>query len=131
LILTMETSEAKAMVRRAAVMVVMGLLRGLDSLPEANREPEVGFGMAQQNEIMRVLKWVNEQDVDHLVQDHAASVLEGLETWRMKKLYQVRDHGFALGSNLNLENNLKGLNVQPDESKDKMERGKLMVEELE
>lgn len=131
LIITVETSETKAILRRAAVMVVMGLLRGLDGRLEANQEAEIGLGITQQSEVERVLKWVREEDVDSLVRDHAASVLEGLETWRMKKLYQVRDQGLALGGGLNLKGPLRGLTVQPGLGADRDERRKLIVEELE
>jgi hypothetical protein len=130
-ILAMETSEAKAILRRAAVMVVMGLLRGLDTLLEAGSEPSVGFNTTQQSEVTRALKWVGGEDVDALVRDHATSVLEGLETWRMKKLYQVRDWGLALGPDLNLEGNLRGLHVQPDVSKGIGGTRKIIVEEVE
>ncbi|KAH6502374.1 hypothetical protein HBI55_030390 [Parastagonospora nodorum] len=131
LIITMETSETKAILRRAAIMVVMGLLRGLDGKLEADQEAEIGFDMTQQSEVERVLEWVREEDADSLVRDHAASVLEGLETWRMKKLYQVRDQGLGLGGNLNLEGPLRGLTVQPGLGTERDERRKLIVEELE
>jgi hypothetical protein len=65
------------------------------------------------------------------VRDHAASVLEGLDTWRMKNLYPVRDHGLVLGPDLGLEGSLRGLAVQPDVNKGSNERRKLIVEELE
>jgi hypothetical protein len=130
-ILTMETTEAKSLLRRAAAMIVMGLLRGLDSLSEAGGEPSVGLGMTQQNEVERVLKWVAAEDADALVRDHAASVLEGLDTWRMNKLYQVRYQGLALGTGLGLEGGLRGLAVQPEVKQRSNERRKLIVEELE
>jgi len=130
-IITMETLETKAILRRAAIMVIMGLLRGLDGRLEAEQEAEIGLGITQQSEVDRVLKWVSEEDVDSLVRDHAASVLEGLETWRMKKLYQVRDQGLALGGDVNLEGPLRGLTVQPGLGTDRNEPRKLMVEELE
>lgn len=131
LILTMETSEAKSLLRRAAAMAIMGLLRGLDGLSEAGEENAVGLGMAQQNEMERVLKWVVAEDADALVRDHAASVLEGLGTWRLKKLYRVKDLRLGVGHDLGLEGGLRGLAVQPDANKDGNERRKLMVEELE
>jgi hypothetical protein len=112
-------------------MIVMGLLRGLDGLSKAGEETSVGLGMTQQNEVERVLKWAGAEDADALVRDHAASVLEGLDTWRMRKLYQVRDQGLALGPDLGLEGSLRGLAVQPEVNKDSNGKRKLIVEELE
>jgi hypothetical protein len=131
LIVSMERTEAKAMLRRAAIMVVMGLLRGLDGLLEDEKESAVGLSIIQQNEVSRVLRWVGTEDTDALVRDHAASVLEGLETWRMKKLYQFRGQGLAMGAGLGLEGNLRGLQMQPSTKQTDKETKKLVVEELD
>jgi hypothetical protein len=134
LVLTLETTEPKGMLRRAAVMVIMGLLRGLSGALEIGNESVVGLDMAQQREVTRVLEWVRDEDVDVLVRSHAASVLEGLETWHTKKLYQVRERGLGLGlgAGMGLEVGLRGLDVQPDLDKVKGQDGrkKLIVEEL-
>ncbi|KAH7414022.1 hypothetical protein DE146DRAFT_639173 [Phaeosphaeria sp. MPI-PUGE-AT-0046c] len=134
LILTMETTESKAILRRAAVMVFMGLLRGLDDIVGSSVEKVVGLDMVQQSEITRVLKWVATEDNDNLVRDHATSVLEDLETWRMKKLYQVREEGLVKGMRpeLGLEGRLRGLDVQPQSSTKNTDGGrKLIVEEID
>jgi hypothetical protein len=131
LIVSMERTGAKAIVRRAAVMVIMGLLRGLDGLLEAGKESAVGLSIIQQNEVARVLQWVGAEDMDDVVRDHAASVLEGLETWRMKRLYQFKEEGLVLGAELGLEGSLRGLDVQPKTKRDGNERRKLVVEELD
>jgi hypothetical protein len=131
LIVSMERTEAKAMLRRAAIMVVMGLLRGLDGLLEDEKGSAVGLSIIQQNEVSRVLQWVGTEDTDALVRDHAASVLEGLETWRMKELYQFREQGLAMGADLGLEGNLRGLQMQPSTKQTDKETKKLVVEELD
>lgn len=131
LILTMETSEAKGILRRAAVLVIMSLLRGLDTALESGHEVSVGLGMGQQEEIERMIRWVRDGDIDALVRDHAANVLEGMETLRMKKLYQVREQGLRLGPDLGLGENLRGLDVQPDLSEREGQGKRLMVEEVE
>jgi hypothetical protein len=131
LIVTMETSDGKSILRRAAVLIVMGLLRGLDSMLEKGEESVAGFSMAQQDEITRVLEWTKDEDVDALVRDHAANVLEGLETWRFKKLYKLREEGLDLGANLGLEGSLRGLDVQPKLSKGGNGKKKLIMEEVE
>lgn len=131
LILTMETAEAKGILRRAAVLVVMGLLRGIDGMFEDGKESVAGMEARQTEEVERVMRWARDEDVDGLVKDHAASVIEGLETWRMKKLYRIGDEGLRLGPNLGLDGHLRGLSVQPSvEQKDTRRKG-LIVEEIE
>ena len=130
LVLTMETAEAFFILRRAAVLVVMGLLRALDEELDAGHDSSVGLSMKQQDEVERVLRWVKDEDRDKLVGDHAASVVEGLETLRMKKLYRVRDEGIKLGPDLGLEGGLRGLNVRPEVDDAKKKR-KMVVEEIE
>ncbi|KNG45265.1 protein required for cell viability [Stemphylium lycopersici] len=109
LILTVERGDEKALLRRAAVLVVMGLLRGIDAATEAGQERMIALTLTQQMELERVVKWVKDEDADELVRDHAASVMEGLETLRMKELYRVREEGLKLGPDLGLEGNLRGL----------------------
>ncbi|KAF2029358.1 hypothetical protein EK21DRAFT_67646 [Setomelanomma holmii] len=131
LILTMETSEIKGILRRSAVLLVMGLLRGLDSALEASEETTAGLGMSQGEQVERVLGWARNEDVDALVRDHAASVLEGIETLRLKRLYKIKDDGLRVGSDFTLEGNLRGLNVQPDLLEKWKGRKKLVLEEVD
>ncbi|KAF1953330.1 hypothetical protein CC80DRAFT_146468 [Byssothecium circinans] len=113
LVLTMETDEVKGLLRRAAVLVFMGLLKGMDALLEEGKESVAGLGAKQMDEVTRVMQWLCSEDVDGLVRDHAGSVIEGLENWKMKKLYRIRDEGVRLGPNLGLEGELRGLDVKP------------------
>ncbi|KAF1911751.1 hypothetical protein BDU57DRAFT_85554 [Ampelomyces quisqualis] len=131
LILTMEPAETKSILRRSAVMVIMGLLRGLDGFAEAGKACAAGFNMSQQQELTRVLEWVVAEDVDDLTRGHAASALEALETWRMKKLYHARDREMIMGADLGLEGSIRGLEVQPGRGRGNEGQMKLMVEELE
>ncbi|KAJ4354398.1 uncharacterized protein N0V89_006134 [Didymosphaeria variabile] len=131
LIVTMETAEAKGILRRAAVLAVMGLLRGMDGLLQDGKESVAGLGARQTEEVERVLRWARDEDVDGLVRDHATNVVEGLETWRMKKLYRIRDEGLRLGPDLGFEGNLQGLNVQPLSGQRDTGRKGPIVEEIE
>ena len=130
LVLTMETAEAFFIVRRAAVLVVMGLLRALDEALDNGQDSGVGLGMKQQHEVEGVLRWAKDEDRDELVRDHAASVLEGQETLRMKKLYRVRGEGMKLGPDLGLEGGLRGLNMKPEVDEEQGKR-RMIVEEIE
>ena len=130
LVLAMEREESKALLRRSAVLVVMGLLRAIDVGIENGLESAVGLNLKQQEEVERVVKWVRDEDADALVRDHAANVVEGLETMRIKKLYEVRDEGLRLGPDVGLEGNLRGLNVQPQTANGEGQR-KMVIEEIE
>lgn len=131
LIVTMETAETKGILRRAAVLVVMGLLRGMDGLLECGKESEAGLGARQTEEVERVMQWARDEDTDGLVRDHAGSVVEGLETWGLKKLYKIRDEGIRLGPDLGLEGHLQGLNVQPLVEQKGNGRSGMIIEEIE
>ncbi|CAI6263053.1 unnamed protein product [Periconia digitata] len=131
LILSMETGEVKGLLRRAAVLVIMGLLKGMDELLENGRESVAGMGAKQMEEVERVVRWVSSEDSDGLVKDHALSVQEGLETWRLKKLYRINDEGVRLGTNLGLEGEIKGLDIRPLQGNETGQKNRLMVEEIE
>ncbi|KAJ8110442.1 hypothetical protein OPT61_g6716 [Boeremia exigua] len=58
LVLTMETAERFFILRRAAALVVTGLLTALDEALEAGGDASVSLGVRQQDEVERVLGWV-------------------------------------------------------------------------
>ena len=91
----------------------------------------MGLNLKQQEEVERVVKWVRDEDADELVRDHAAGVVEGLETMRLKQLYKIRDEGLKLGPDLGLEGNLRGLNVQPRADNEEGKKKKMIIEEIE
>jgi hypothetical protein len=130
-IVLIERDEAKAILRRAAVLVVLGLLRAMDALLEVGEEASAGMGMNQTQEVERVIKWVKDEDGDDMVKGHAESVTEGLETWKMKKLFKIDDERFKLSANLGLENNLRGLDVNPNIQESNSRRSGLIVEEID
>ncbi|KAH6861142.1 hypothetical protein BKA58DRAFT_392916 [Alternaria rosae] len=130
LVLAMEREDSKALLRRSAVLVIMGLLRAIDARIESGQESVVGLNLKQQEEVERVVKWVRDEDTDELVRDHATNVVEGLETMRMKKLYKIRDEGLRLGPDLGLEGNLRGLDVQPQTGNGEG-KTRMIIEEIE
>ena len=130
-ILVVETGPAKAILRRAAVLVAMGLLKGMDALLEDGKESAAGIAMRQTDELERVMRWTRDVDGDDMVRGHAENVIEGLETWRMKKLFMVRDEQYRLDANSSLEGNLQGLDVNPTKEQDGKGRRRPIVEEIE
>ncbi|KAF3005654.1 hypothetical protein E8E13_003759 [Curvularia kusanoi] len=131
LVLTMETGPALFILRRAAVLVVMGLLRALDAALDAGVEDSSGLGPKQQQEVERVLRWARDEDGDELVRDHAAAVIDGMETLRMRKLFHLHNASASLTPDLGLEvsGGLRGLSVTPTTAS--ANKKKLVVEEIE
>ncbi|KAI9836473.1 MAG: hypothetical protein M1819_001505 [Sarea resinae] len=86
-ILTLEnTGEEKAILRRAAVLLFMSLLKALDRAREEGRK--LGFGLAGESlgDVIRVLEYVRATDGDWIVKGHAGAVVESLEAWKEKSL---------------------------------------------
>jgi hypothetical protein len=129
LILTMETSEAKGILRRAAVYVVLNLLRSLNGELGNGKDAAIHVTMKQQEEVERVMRWLRDEDCDRDVRDYVGSVFWEFETLRRNQLLQIRDEGLQLGPNLELEGKLRGLDVKPH--LDSGGKRKMMVEEVE
>ncbi|KAL9579116.1 MAG: hypothetical protein Q9212_005294 [Teloschistes hypoglaucus] len=100
-ILKLEKSDAQAILRRAAVMVIMSIVKAIDTAEE--REVQLGFGFAGQNlvEVITVLGYIEATDRDEIVVGHVRAVIESLEAWREKSLLAVsrtRKSGLGLGA---------------------------------
>lgn len=130
-ILVVESGDSKALLRRAAVLVIMGLLRGTDVLLEDGKESPASLGLKQTSQAERVVKWLASEDSDGLVRRHAEDVIEALETWRMKKLFRAGKEQFKLSTDLGLESNLRGLDVNPAIAEEGKAKKRLVVEEIE
>ncbi len=85
-ILALEPEHEKAILRRAAILLIMSLVRALDQARGEGRKLGFGFAGSSLDDVMRVLGYVGETDNDGLVRQHAKDVIEGLKTWQMKGL---------------------------------------------
>jgi hypothetical protein len=85
-VLALEQEMEKAILRRAAIMVVLGFIRALESARESG--VSLGFGLQEESrsDISRTLQYVAGTDNDGLVQQHARDVIESLENWHMASL---------------------------------------------
>jgi hypothetical protein len=87
-VLTLEAGVLEAgILRRASVMVVLTFVRALGEVRE--RGSHVGFGAGFttiEEDVVRVLKYVEQTDEDGLVQQHAQDALESLENLRLVQL---------------------------------------------
>ncbi|KZF19463.1 hypothetical protein L228DRAFT_285874 [Xylona heveae TC161] len=96
-VLTLETADEKIILRRAAVLLVMSLLRALDKAQEQGIK--LGFGLAGENlaEVIRVLKYIEATDRDEIVVGHARTVVEEMEVWQGKSLGIFGTQGIGPG----------------------------------
>ncbi|VUC22812.1 unnamed protein product [Clonostachys rosea] len=85
-VLALEPEMEKAILRRAAIMVVLGFIRALETARESG--VSLGFGLQEESrsDISRTLQYVAGTDNDGLVQQHARDVIESLENWHMASL---------------------------------------------
>lgn len=131
-VLTMETSEARSILRRAAVLVVMGLLRSLAGLIESGKEQVIRLSSKQEEDLARVIGWVKDEDADALVRDHAVNVLEGLEALQFKKLHMAGKERFGFGPDFGLQGHLRGIGIELDDVRRHQDKpNKMIIEELE
>lgn len=115
-ILKAEMTQEKAVLRRAAVLLIMSLVRALDKAMDEGRQ--LGFGFAGENlaEVIAVLQYIKATDSDDLVIGHVKAVIESLEAWQSKTLLGVTTSRLSeLSPQLGLDGNrLAGLSVNPD-----------------
>ncbi|KAI4128613.1 MAG: hypothetical protein LQ338_002648 [Usnochroma carphineum] len=85
-ILKLEKSAERAILRRAAVTVIMSLVKAIDAAEE--RGQQLGFGFAGENlaEVITVLRYVEVTDPDEVVVGHVRAVIESLKAWQQKSL---------------------------------------------
>jgi hypothetical protein len=85
-ILTMEPEMEKAILRRAAIVLVLTLVQALADARE--RGQSLGFTLtdASREDVLRVLEYVAGTDNDGLVQHHARGVIERLRNWQLASM---------------------------------------------
>lgn len=115
-ILKAETTREKAILRRAAVLLIMSVIKALNKARQEGRQ--LGFGFAGENlaQAITVLQYVGTTDSDDLVVGHVEAVIESLEAWQSKSLLGVSTSQLsALSPQLGLDGNrLAGLSVNPE-----------------
>lgn len=130
-ILALETAEEQAILRRAAVLVVLSIVRALDEAAETGKILSFGLTGEKLDEIIRVMQWVRDVDGDEIVKGHAEVVLHGLASWQVKGIVGYREGSeayvaprFDLGTE-----RLAGLSVNPQMQMHTSQRPK--IEEVE
>lgn len=113
-ILKLEKSNDRAILRRAAVMVIMSLIKAFDTADEQGLH--LGFGFAGENlaEVITVLRYVEITDTDDIVNGHIKVVIESLEAWQRKSIMGHLGSKGPRGVDFSLdENGIAGLAFRP------------------
>lgn len=127
-VLAMEPEMEKGILRRAAILVILGFVKALDAAKETGRK--LGFGLTSDSrvDIVRTLEYIAGTDNDGLVRQHANDVIESLENWQMAGLIpQQNDMSAPPGLT-----RLAGLHVNPEGNLvDGSGRARPRIEEVE
>ncbi len=116
-ILKLETTDEKTILRRAAVVVIMNLVKALDAADEGGRNLSFGFAGENLLEVISVLRYIAATDSDDLVLGHVGVVIGSLEMWQSKTILGVPRSAMDLTPRTHLNGGkLAGLSVDPEAS---------------
>ncbi|KAG6037569.1 hypothetical protein E4U41_004903 [Claviceps citrina] len=85
-VLTVERDVEYGILRRAAVLAILGFVRALHQAGQSGRSPGFGLTDSSREDIQRTLQYVAETDNDGLVRQHARDVVESLQNWHVGNL---------------------------------------------
>lgn len=126
-VLALEPEIEKGILRRAAILVILGFVKALDAARESRQS--LGFGLTDtsRQDISQTLQYVAATDNDGLVRQHAIDVVESLENWQMASLMPQQQSAGTVPLT-----RLAGLQVNPDASLvDASGRPRPRIEEIE
>lgn len=148
-ILALEPGPESAILRRAAVLLILSLAKALDAAAELGRDLGPGFGFERRTvqDVTDSLRRAEAGDVDEIVRGHSGVAVEALETWIEKSVMRgVRELGKkgsgvdGLGTNLDIS---KGIDidigslstrhlaiVNPSQGREDMVQNRPRIEEL-
>ena len=112
-ILKIERSAEKAILRRAATLLFMSIVKGCDNADDQRQAIGFEFTGESLRDIADVLKYLKDLEEDIIVKGHMGEVMEGLESWQIKRMIRVNDESSG-DIRFNLEGQLKGINASID-----------------
>ena len=148
--LTLEPGPESAILRRAAVILILDLVKAIDSARESGTNLGFGFGIgassgsagsggpniANIDDVLRVLRFVESRETDSIVRGHIRTLIESLDNWVEKALmWGIGAHAegrmdteprFEIDSE-----RLAGLDVQPLAGRNREKGRGPLVEEIE
>lgn len=134
--LTLEQSPESAILRRASVVLILDILKALDTARESRRGKDIGFGFSLtdtstgfdvQNadtdapstignipHMLRTLGYVESRETDVIVRGHIRALIESLEAWLEKSLmWGIGMQSEGDEPRLELGDSIAGLSVDP------------------
>ena len=125
-ILKIERSAEKAILRRAAALLLMSVVQGFEKADEQQQDVVFKFTGESLADIAEVLGYLRDMEADVIAKGHIREVMEELENWQTKRLIHIKDESSG-NIRLSLEGQLKGINA----SMDMDQREKPRIEELD
>lgn len=148
--LTLELAPESAILRRASVVLLLDILKSLDSSRERNKTG-VGFGFSLADDphstqsrgpstigniphMLRTLHFIETKETDAIVRGHIRALVESLEAWTEKSLlYGIGARGDDRGDHARMElgDRIAGLRVNPLAGRDGGQGQRPRIEEIE
>lgn len=148
--LTLEPAPESAILRRASAVLILDILKALDTARETRRSRDIGFGFSLTDDLsvgvgpqrqergpstignipsmLRTLGFVESRETDGIVRGHLRALIESLEAWLEKSLmWSIGAQGGAEEPRLELGDQIAGLSVDPAAGRD----GRPRIEEIE
>ncbi|KAM5474979.1 hypothetical protein MauCBS54593_001450 [Microsporum audouinii] len=125
--LNLEPGPENAIIRRAAIVLLLDIIKSLDKAMELGSDP--GFTFSQSTsaygprvditkttignipDILRVLNFIESKETDMIVRGHIRILIESLEAWTEKSI--LRGIGAGAQPQLELGDRLAGLDINP------------------
>ena len=129
-ILKLETAEEKAILRRASVLLLMSIIKGIEKSDE--QEPELNYQVwfpgERIHELMEVLVYLERAEKDIIVRGHFGEILQGIRDYMANEWGRMNAEGNR-EIRFGLEGNLRGLGINPERNTN--ERVRPRIEEVE
>lgn len=129
-ILKIESGEEKATLRRASVLLLMSIIKGIDKSDE--QDPKLNYQVWFPGEsihgLMEVLVYLERAEQDSVVRGHFGEVLQGIRDYMANEWGRLNEKGSG-EIRFGLEGKLEGLEVNPLGARNV--RAKPRIEEIE
>ncbi|KAJ5993549.1 hypothetical protein N7451_009273 [Penicillium sp. IBT 35674x] len=131
--LTLEPAPESAILRRASAVLILDILKALDTAREDRKGADVGFGFSFMDDgyahaetqsrgpstignipsMLRTLGFIESREEDVIVRGHLRALIESLEAWLEKSLMWGIGSGKMPEIKMELDDRIAGLDVDP------------------
>ncbi|KAJ5760328.1 hypothetical protein N7520_007484 [Penicillium odoratum] len=131
--LTLEPAAESAILRRASAVLILDILKALDTAREDGKGRDIGFGFSFIDDdyahaemqsrgsstvgnipsMLRTLGFVESREEDGIVRGHLRALIESLEAWLEKSLMWGIGSGGVSEVKMELDDRIAGLDVNP------------------